>query len=262
MTMRPFALVVIFLVVGSLSGSGVALAQARRPAAPPRRPPPADRIFVSVDGLFQSGGDDFTDSVAFRRNAEDSSFATSYDVKSGPAFNLSGAGRVWRTLAVGVGVSRYSHAAPTAFSASVPHPFFFSQGRQVSGTIDTTREELAVHVQARALLPLKNRRLQAMVFGGPSFFSVKQDLVSDFEITESYPYDTATFSRGVTTTAKESKVGFNVGADVGYFFTRQVGVGGTVQFSSATIDLDAPGGGTLEVKAGGFQVGGGLRLRF
>ena len=144
----------------------------------------------------------------------------------------------------------------------MPHPFFFNQGRQVSGAIDTTREELAVHVQVRALLPLKNRRMQAMVFGGPSFFDVKQDLVSDFEITETYPYDTATFSRGMTTTAKESKIGFNAGADVGYFFSRQVGVGATVQFAGATIDLDAPGGGTVEVKAGGLQVGGGLRLRF
>jgi hypothetical protein len=56
---------------------------------------------------------------------------------------------------------------------------------------------------------------------------VKQGIVTDFEITEAYPYDTATFSRGITTTVDESKVGFNVGADVGYFFTRQVGVGGS-----------------------------------
>ena len=65
---------------------------------------------------------------------------------------------------------------------------------------------------------------------------MKQGIVNDFEITEAYPYDTATFSRGLTTTVDESKVGFNVGADVGYFFTRQVGVGGTVQWSGTTID--------------------------
>jgi hypothetical protein len=67
----------------------------------------------------------------------------------------------------------------------------------------------------------------------------------------------------VTTTADESKVGFNVGADVGYFFTRQVGVGGTVQWAGTTIEMPGSGGtGTFDVKAGGFQAGGGVRFRF
>ena len=124
------------------------------------------------------------------------------------------------------------------------------------------REELAVHIQARALFTPK-RTIQVMVFGGPSFFSVKQGIVNDFEVTEAYPYDTATFSRGVTSTADESKIGFNVGADVGYFFSRQVGVGGSVQWAGTSMEVPASGGtGTFERKAGGLQAGGGLRLRF
>ena len=119
-----------------------------------------------------------------------------------------------------------------------------------------------MHVQARATF-VPTPRIQAVIFGGPSFFTVKQGIVNDFEITETYPFDTAAFSRGISTTADESKVGFNVGADVGYFFTRQVGVGGSVQFSQTTIDVPASGGtGTFEIKAGGVQAGAGLRLRF
>ena len=252
----------VVLVAAFVTATPVA-AQTRQPggAASPRTPP-RDRIFISVDGVFQTTATDFTNTVTLRRNVEDSSFSTSYDEKSGPAFNVSGAGLVWRTIAIGVGVSRFSHGVPGAFTASVPHPFFFNQARQVSGTINSTREELAVHVNARALLPLKSRRMQAMVFGGPSFFNVKQDLVSDFEITETYPYDTATFSRGVTTTASKSKVAFNAGADLAYFFTRQMGVGGTALYAGTTIPLDSAGGNTVDVKVGGFQVGGGLRLRF
>jgi len=238
-----------------------------RPAQPaPARPSPrqpSERIYISVNGAYQTGSDDFGETVTFRENAEDGTFTTDYEVKSGPAFNISGGATIWRNVGVGVGVTRYAKNTPTAFSASVPHPFFFNRARTVEGDIGgIKREELAVHVQARATF-LPTPRIQAVVFGGPSFFKVKQGIVNDFEITEAYPFDTATFNRGISTTADESKVGFNVGADVGYFFTRQVGVGGSLQFSRTTIDVPASGGsGTLEIKAGGVQAGAGLRLRF
>ena len=99
------------------------------------------------------------------------------------------------------------------------------------------------------------------MFGGPSFFSVKQDIVNDFEISETYPYDTATFTRAIAASQSESAVGVNVGGDVAYFFTPNVGVGGTAQSSGATVEMTVPSG-TADVKAGGLQVGGGLRLRF
>jgi outer membrane protein with beta-barrel domain len=236
---------------------------ARPGQAKPTPPQPIDRIYVSVNGAFQTGGDNFGETVTFRENAEDGRFTTDYEVKSGPALNVSVGVGLWRNIGVGVGVTRYSKNTPTAFSASVPHPFFFNRPRDVEGEVGgTKREELAVHVQARATF-VPNRRIQAVVFGGPSFFTVKQDIVNDFEITETYPYDTATFSRGITMKVDESKIGFNVGADVGYFFTRQVGVGGSVQWAAATIDAPASSGtGSFDIKAGGLQVGAGLRLRF
>ena len=231
--------------------------------AKPARPAPIDRIYISVNGAFQTGGDDFGETVTFRENVEDGRFTTDYDVKSGPALNLSVGAPLWRTIGVGVGVTRYSKNTPTTFSASVPHPFFFNRARTVDGEIPgIEREELAVHVQARATF-VPTRRIQAVIVGGPSFFSVTQDVVSDFEINEMYPYDTATFGRGIATEVDESKIGFNVGADVGYFFTRQVGVGGSVQWAGTTISAPASGGtGTFDIKAGGLQAGGGLRLRF
>jgi hypothetical protein len=236
---------------------------ARPSQVKPGRPQPIDRIYVSVNGAFQTAGDDFGETVTFRENAEDGRFSTDYRVKSGPALNLSVGASVWRNIGVGVGVTRYSKNTPTEFTASVPHPFFFNRPREVEGEVaGIEREELAVHVQARATF-VPTPRIQAVVFGGPSFFKVKQGIVNDFEITEEYPYDTATFSRGLFTTVDESKIGFNVGADVGYFFTRQVGVGGSVQWAGTTIDAPASGStGSLEIRAGGLQVGAGLRLRF
>ncbi|MNC87192.1 hypothetical protein D3C83_28970 [compost metagenome] len=101
-----------------------------------------------------------------------------------------------------------------------------------------------------------------MVFGGPSIFRVKQGLVTDFTYTDAYPFDTAAFGGGETVNASESKVGINAGADVAFFFTPQIGVGGMIQFAGTTLDLPSAAGGTQEVKTGGLQAGGGLRLRF
>src|SRR5262245_38281332 len=236
---------------------------ARPSTARPNPAKPMYRVQISVDAAYQSAVDDFGETVSFSRFAENGSFSTDYDVKSGPAFNVSVGGNIWKSLGVGIGVTHYSKDTPVAFSASVPHPFFFNRARTISADItDLDSDELAIHIQARATF-LPTPRIQAIVFGGPSYFSVKQGIVSDFEITETYPYDTATFSRAVTTTVDESKIGFHVGADVGYFFSRQVGVGGSVQWAGTTIDVPSSGGtGTFEMKVGGLLTGVGVRFRF
>jgi hypothetical protein len=260
MTVRCIAAAVVVIVLGT---SSPVAAQARPPVRPAPRPVTTDRFFISVDGAYRAASEDFSEDVTFRENAESGRFSTDYDVKSGPAFDVSGGALIWRNVGVGVGVTSFSRSVPTAFSASVPHPFFFNRARQVSGDVSgLKREETTVHLQARVRLT-QSRRLQTMAFGGPSFFSVNQDVVNDFTITETYPYDEAAFNSGVTRTVSESKIGFNVGTDVGYFFTRQVGVGGTVQWAGTTMDIPASSGtGTFQIKIGGFSAGGGLRLRF
>ncbi len=223
---------------------------------------PTGRIFVSVNGGYQVASNDFTDSATFPENAENRQFSTEYSVKAGPAFNVSGGAIVSRHFAVGLGVTRFSRSTPTTLSGSTPHPFFFNRPRSISGAPGgVTREELAVHVQLRGVLPL-NSHFQAMVFGGPSFFRVKQGMVSDFQYAASYPYDVATFSGATTNAAQVSKVGFNVGGDVECFFTRQLGVGFGLQYAATTVEVLSASGGNLDLKVGGLQAGLGLRLRF
>jgi outer membrane protein with beta-barrel domain len=228
--------------------------------APGTRPQLLGSVFVSINGLYQAGSNDFEDSATIRENAENGRLETDYSVGTGPAFDLSVGVVIWRNLAIGVGVTRFSTSTTTALSASVPHPFFFNQPRAVEGEFSGDRTEVAVHVQVRAVFPV-NDRVQVTVFGGPSFFQVDQSIVSDFDYAESYPYDTATFSRAIAEEQSESKVGVNVGGDVSYFFSRQIGVGVTAQYSGATVEMPVPSG-TADVKAGGGQIGGGLRLRF
>ncbi len=260
--MKPRAL--LFVIV---TFAFCAAAEAQTQRLPPRPATPQatpsvinEKVFFSAGGLFQVNSNDFTDTATIRRNAENGRLETAYDVGGGVAFEASGSYLVWKQLAVGVGLTLFSSSTTTEIDAQVPHPFFFNTPRTVTGEFDGDRSETAVHVQARWLVPI-NTNMTVTVFGGPSFFSVKQDIVSDFEYSESYPFDTATFTRAIASSQSESAIGFNVGGDVSYFFTPNVGVGGMVQYSGATVEMTVPSG-TADVKAGGLQVGGGIRLRF
>ena len=90
---------------------------------------------------------------------------------------------------------------------------------------------------------------------------IKQSIATEVNYTEQFPYDAATFvgvdSRRISGTA----TGFNVGADVRWMFTRNIGVGGLVRFTRAKVDLEIDSR-TVQVDAGGAQVGAGLRLAF
>jgi hypothetical protein len=247
------------LVLAMIASAAWAADAQTRPSTA-RRPVPAERVFVSVNGIFQAGSNDFKDSSTFRENAEDGRLDADYAVGSGPAFDVSGGAMIWRNLAVGVGVSRFSRSTPTEISAAVPHPFFFSQPRSVTGQFNGTREEVAVHIQVRGVFPVTSR-IQVSIFGGPSYFRVAQSIVDDFTFSEAYPFDTATFSAATAARRSESKMGANVGADVAYFFNPKVGVGGSVQYSGTTVRVAVPSG-TKDLKGGAVQFGGGLRLRF
>jgi hypothetical protein len=242
--------VVAIAVFGTLF-PGSALAQA-----------PPLRGFISLNGGYRIASIGFQDTATFQEHAEDGRFDTEYTIEAGPTFDVAGGAILGRHIGAGVGVVRFARSTTATVNASIPHPFFFSRSRSASGDVPgLQRQELAVHLQARVIVPL-GRRLEATVTGGPSFFRIEQDLVNDFTYAEQYPYDAATFLDGVVGTAEGSTIGVNAGADVSFFFTRQVGIGVNVQYSTATISVASPGGGSIALKAGGVQSGGGLRLRF
>lgn len=216
-----------------------------------------DRGYVNVSGWFQPTAS-FSGTVRPIDFAEQSVVDTSYKTGSVPGFEAGGGVRVWRNLAVGVGVSRFSKQTEGAVSAQIPHPFFFNRARAVSGDASSlTRDETAVHLQALWMIPTR-RRWQLAIAGGPSWFSVGQDLVSDVTVTQTYPYDTATFARATAVHRMRSQIGFNAGADLSYLLRAHVGLGVGITYSHASVPLDD----TVTVDAGGAHVGGGLRFRF
>ena len=227
------------------------------------------RVYVDINGGFQATTTDFADNVVFTEFVEQGDFDATYTIDSGVIVDVGGGVRLPLNLGVGVGFSRFDKSNDASVDARIPHPFFFNSDRSIAGSAtNLTRTETAVHVQLRWFAPVPSG-LSLSFFGGPTFFNVTQDLVTAVGFTQTYPFDVASFASASTGNQSESAVGYNVGADVGYFFSRHVGVGALVRFSRATVDLESQDEATAQIVTGlvlldlgGFHAGGGLRLRF
>jgi hypothetical protein len=221
-----------------------------------------ERVYVSVNGAFQATTNDFSDRFEFPKDQETGSTEVDYRVQSGVLFDGGGGYRVWKNFGVGVSVSIFNRTDAAQTTTRSPHPFFFDRQREVEGeATGVTRNETAIHVQAMYLLA-GSGPLRVVLSGGPTFFSVTQDLVSEVVLIDTFPFDAPTFSTVQKQTLKASAPSFNVGADVVWMLRRGLGVGGLVRFSRAALDLDAPGNRTVSVDAGGLYAGGGVRLLF
>jgi hypothetical protein len=224
-------------------------------AAPPR-------VFISINAGGQTSSSSLTTTSGLKINQEDGQLIADYTVDPGAVFDVGGGLHLIRGLWVGAAFSWFGQHIGADVRATIPHPFFFDRHRTIEGaTPDVDREEKALHVHGMWAVPLTSQ-LHVKVFGGPTFLSIRQQLVSNVLYSETFPFDTATFSGAPTVMRTGSAVGVNAGADVTYAVTPTVGVGGVVRFSRGDVELESPLNGTIKVRAGGLHVGGGFRLLF
>jgi hypothetical protein len=243
-----------------LSAAAVALLLATpRPAAAQAGGWP-ERVWFSVSGGVQPAVNSFEDRFDVPLYTETERVTVAYPVTGGALIAASAGYRVWKQLTVGIGVTRYDRRADASVTASVPHPFFDNQFRQIEGTVPATRNEVGAHLLIGWMLPLTGS-MRLLLTAGPSLLSVGQTLVTGIEVTEVFPYDTASFKSATTTDRSVTAAGFNAGADLFWMFSRNVGAGGLVQITRATAKPRA-GDRTIAVDAGGAQVGAGLRFVF
>jgi len=239
-----------FVLTLALAVPGVARAQTTDP-----------RFYVSVNAGVQRSGNNVTQSFSVQKNLEDMPITADIDEKRGVMFDGGVVVRLAGQFGMGFAASVVTNDTDANVTASVPHPFFFAKPRSVAGTTPSTRRETAGHIQVVYLLP--GRRLNVMIFGGPSLFSIRQTLVTDVVYSETYPYDTATFSSAQTASStSKTAIGFHAGVDVAWMFSRSLGVGGMARFARAQATLNATNNPALKVDAGGLLVGGGIRLAF
>jgi len=233
-------------------------------AAPTRTatPPWMARVFVSANGGWQVSSLDFTDTWKTTEFVEDASWKADYGLKGDLQYDGGVTVRVLKNTGIGASYSEYRNTNGALVTGQVPHPFFFERLRDLSGeSVGLKHKQRAVHISASYLLPL-SPALDLSVFGGPSMFSVSRSFVKSVTFTQSYPYDSVAFSGTNVETAKESKVGYHIGADLAWFFTRNIGVGGIARFTRARVELGSAGSDVAKMNVGGLQIGAGLRFRF
>jgi hypothetical protein len=217
---------------------------------------------VSVNVGSQLTGTTIEQSFKVPRTFEQMDVKASIDADRATVIDAGAAFKLVGGLAVAYAYTSTSHTGTAEVTAQVPHPFFFNRPRSISGTAEIPEDGSANHISAAFIVPAGH--LEVTVLGGPSFFSIKQTLVTDVTYTEEYPYDTATFASATTTLVKENVTGYHVGADVAFKLTRNVGVGALMRFSraSTTLTADQANSNAAKYDVGGLQISGGLRLAF
>ena len=203
---------------------------------------------------------------------EDATFGADYDLPRGAAFDFGGGFMITPIIGFGVSFSGTAHEDVASLDARIPHPILANvYGSDVAETEDKLmRTEGGVNLQA--IRPAADDHLRVRFFGGQTYFRVKQDAVTDITYNQQFVILGAV--NNITITGFDSREiegngwGFHGGGDVSVFFNRIIGVGGFAKFSRGNVDLEntmalsSRDEDPIEVKAGGFQVGGGLRLKF
>jgi hypothetical protein len=171
---------------------------------------------------------------------------------------------------VGFGITGQGHVKPAAVRLSVPDFFDFDNpSTDETESDDLTRSEGALHISGiYAVHP--SPRFTIRTFGGPTYFRATQELVEDVRYTEVISIN----NPSVTITGLDvlefegTGWGFHAGADFAGFFTRVFGLGGVVRYTKGSVtmpialSIDTPVESDFDYPVGGFQVAGGIRLRF
>jgi hypothetical protein len=247
-----------FLMLGLLAiGS-------REAAAQGLGAPSDDRVLVTIGFGEESGSSDMSDTMNLTVYEEPATVTTSTTWSSGSIFEVSAAVRVFMNFTVGVGYHQETNTTDTQISAVVPHPIFFNRPRNITATESGLyRRENATHLTFGWIVPVDDK-LDVHVTGGPSFFRLRQDVVSAVRAAETADLNNPVVQSTVTEQRK-SVTGFNLGADVTYILWQnddmRIGAGGFLRYTSAEADVLMLAN-EVSTKVGGMQFGFGARVRF
>ena len=222
------------------------------------------RGFIWISGGGQFSDTEFKVAQSVPKFDEVAQFETDHTSGSGGLLDVAGGVRIAGNLGVGVGFSVLGNQNDVSGTGTVPNPLFFDRPRDV--TFEETgleHREVGIHFSAVYVIPVSDRFLVS-VFGGPTLFRLRQDLVSDVVLgpeTDAPFFDMVDVASVSTTSVSATSFGGHIGFDGTFLLNDQLGVGGFFRCAAGSVDL--PTGDTLvSVDAGGLQIGGGLRLFF
>lgn len=182
----------------------------------------------------------------------------------GPEF--AGGGTFGNGLGFGIRFLRVKTDYVPGMAISIPHPGFFNRSATDADVLNDELERNDLDLDFFVLYDFPTPGpLRIRVFGGPTYFKIKQEMIGEIRYDQLVIglSNAVNITEGRFTEIEGSGWGFNAGADVAYFFTNHVGVGGVVRFNSGNVTIDEPlSGEEAELKAGRTTFGAGLRLRF
>jgi hypothetical protein len=224
-----------------------------------------DRFYFNFNFLGETESNDFSESRTFTLYEEQARMESTIDMPSDGVIDFSAGARVWRNLSVGIGYSMQSSTGTGTVSGSLPHPLFFDRPRTFSEDVDgIDRDESGTHLIFGWTIPF-SEKLDVMIAGGPSFFRLHQEVINDVNAAETGAPFITIIVEPVIQERKASVWGGNIGADVNYILVTQgrtrIGAGLTLRYAAAQAPLQLSAT-SVETKVGGFQIGGGLRVRF
>jgi hypothetical protein len=234
------------LVMAMLIAAGAADASAQT------QPPPAGLGFLNVNFGGQPGSHDVGTSQSFPLYGETATFTSAQENGSGALFDITAGYKIRPSFGAAVGFSNFKNTSDAAVATSIPDPLITDRPLAATSTVpDLEHSERGIHLQAVWFLPVTDK-IDVALSAGPSFFMVKQDVVS---MTVTPGTQTANFT---PTAEKKTGIGANIGVDGTYLITRNFGAGVFVRFAGAKVDLPSVDG----LGVGGFQAGAGVRVRF
>jgi hypothetical protein len=197
-------------------------------------------------------------------------YRVGYKAPTGAAFDFGGGVMFTDTIGLGVLFAGTAHKSPADLDIRIPHPTAFNRFAtdQAPTEGDLDRVEGAAHIQLMFKAPLDDDRVRVRLFGGPSYFRLEADAVSNIRYVQTFNllgFNEVEIDSYETQKVEETAWGFHVGGDVTWFFSRVFGIGGFARLSRGEVtveDPDIPADGPIDVKVGGFQGGLGLRFRF
>jgi hypothetical protein len=245
-------------------GASTAAAQTQTPAGVP---PAAGRFTVFLNAGFQPASQDVGRTAVFDLYDEEARIEFGQDdVEGGGYFEIGGAYRFGERLGAGLSYMRVTSDGSSVANGSIPHPLEFDLFRTFSVSASgLEHKENIVHLFATWLMPL-TEEVEMTFSAGPSIFNLSQEFIRTVSFTDVPPFTTVNVDRIEIDTFDETALGFNLGADamyaVGRFADMDLAVGANLRYSWGKADFDIAEGDSPSVKGGGFQFGGGLRVRF
>jgi len=219
------------------------------------------RIRVLVNGLYNPTDIGFTDSSTFTSFLEEGRSTRTYDGGKGVVFEVGAIVGITKVLGVMGSVELYQSEFDGSFEESYPHPLYFEKPRTVAGDIAGLEyKETAVHLDA--VLTRAFSSFTVDVFAGPSLFFTKTDVLNTVTTASEYPFDEATVTSTSNATLDDNPIGFNAGGALTWRLSEVIGIAFQARYSHATLGIAREGGDEIDLDAGGFRVGGGIRLSF